>query len=436
MSSARQIITYEQLHSLWLRWQAMSPRPPLDRWLKQHAAGWRRHQGEPMPMAVSDAMIQGVRYMQLACALEAVQRQGANIDWMTWDDTWQPDDSDQLSRNNFWYWIHQRCEGRWRVPQDWNSGSRKQCFIDFQERAMSNPLSPEWMLWHGLRPQWLPLLQQRAERSRWSDMDLQRFVEQQSARPPLWLRINTNESPEAILPQLLDAGIQADIRNGTLCAQGGNGLQQSEPYKAGKVEIQDLASQQLSNMVAARKGDKVWDCCAGAGGKTLAIASRMEQKGVVVATDLHQFKLDELKRRAKRASYLNIRTFTWDAEAPLRLPAEVARQQGFDWVLIDAPCTASGTWRRNADARWRFDASDSAEMEALQQKILNNACAAVRKGGHMVYATCSWQLSENEEAVATFLANHPEFTLESQQMVGAPQQDADCMFVAKMTRMA
>jgi 16S rRNA (cytosine967-C5)-methyltransferase len=205
-------------------------------------------------------------------------------------------------------------------------------------------------------------------------------------------------------------------------------------YRQGVVEIQDLASQQIAAAIAVRSGEKVWDCCAGAGGKSLAIAARMNNKGVLLATDLHGYKLDELKRRAKRAQLGNVRTFTWAGDEPLRLPKEIAQQKGFDWVLVDAPCSSSGTWRRNPDARWRFAPTDTAELVVLQQKILHNSAVAVRVGGHLVYATCSWQVSENEAQIALFLQNNPVFSLISQTILGAPQIDADTMFVAVLKR--
>jgi 16S rRNA (cytosine967-C5)-methyltransferase len=156
----------------------------------------------------------------------------------------------------------------------------------------------------------------------------------------------------------------------------------------------------------------------------------------LLATDLHSYKLEELKRRAKRAGVYNIRTFEWQGREALRLPAEAARQQGFDWVLVDAPCTSAGTWRRNPDARWRFHAADTAELLDLQKTILDSASQAVRRGGQLVYATCSWQVSENEAQVAGFLTAHPDFTLQSSTLVGAPEWDADTMFVAVLKRCA
>src|SRR5690606_40582723 len=116
------------------------------------------------------------------------------------------------------------------------------------------------------------------------------------------------------------------------------------------------------------------------------------------------------------------------------LPAEVARQAGFDWVLVDAPCSSSGTWRRNPDARWHFNPQSMDSLLQLQQQLLHQAHASVRPAGALVYATCSCCLVENEEQVEKFLAAHPTFALESMTLTGAPEKDADTMFVAVLRR--
>ncbi len=256
----------------------------------------------------------------------------------------------------------------------------------------------------------------------------------QQSRPPLWLRPAAAQDAKALCDELKTAGVEVNLNKHGLCATGGFGVQQTDAYKEGRVEVQDFASQQIAAAVNAQPGEKIWDACAGAGGKTLAIADGMGGKGAVVATDLKEFKLTELKKRAKRAGIANIRTFVWDGEAPLRLPKEIARQKGFDKVLIDAPCTATGTWRRNPDARNRLNDDYLNELTALQQQLLNHASDAVRSGGKLIYATCSWLAEENEDAVEAFLKNHPEFSLERMQMLGAPDVDSDTMFVAIMKR--
>jgi 16S rRNA (cytosine967-C5)-methyltransferase len=279
------------------------------------------------------------------------------------------------------------------------------------------------------------LLNARKSASDWDDKTLQHFIQQQVTTPPLWLRVQKNSDVAVVCEGLQRQGVKAMLDDQQrLSARGGVGVHSTDEYKTGAVEIQDIASQQIALTVAVKPGQKVWDACAGAGGKTLAIAAQMNNKGALVATDLHEYKLDELKRRVKRADIFNVRAFTWTGLEPLRLPKEIAQQRGFDWVLIDAPCSSAGTWRRNPDARWRFDANDTKELIQLQQHLLTNAAPAVRAGGHLVYATCSWQVSENEQQIAWFLQQHPEFGIQSQRILGVPEFDSDTMFVAVLLR--
>lgn len=432
-------LSYRELNELWLSWHEQARGGAVDRWLKR-IGGQKNSVLRRFP-EVAQAMYDAQRYLQLSCALETFNHLGGeqdDQDWTSWDLTWDPAHIDQLHIDDMWYWVQLRTQANWQWPKGFmRAESRQTRFNQFRELA-KEPLSPAWLLWHGIRPHWLPLLQERQQASDWSNEQLITFIEQQAQPAPVWLRINRQGDVatdlSSIQRELNDERINAQLRNNHICVMGGRSIGQSQLFKAGVIEIQDLASQQITQAVNAKPGDKIWDACAGAGGKTLAIASQMNNKGAVVATDLHDYKLAELKKRAKRAGQLNIRTFTWEGNEPLRLPKEAAQQQGFDKVLVDAPCSSSGTWRRNPDARWRFDEDDTADLNALQTKLLANASAAVRPGGSLIYATCSWQLSENEHIVSAFLEAHPEFTLDRQTILGAPEQDADCMFVAVMRK--
>ncbi len=433
-----------QLFSVWRELLAEKKLPAMDRWLKSRnkthgaAKGQKPKSALPQQLTLSAALISGVRFMQLATLLEhAYTNQLTTVDWSQWDADWDYADAKKVPVANFWYWVEMRINGnRERPPKKMrDQEARAEFFAQFAPQMQSLESMPAFLLWHGLRPQWRSLLAERVAASNWSTEDLHQFIRLQIQTPPLWLRAQRGKTGQDIYERLGHQGVTVDITEaGHVCAKGGKGITTTQAYKEGFVEIQDLASQQIALAVAAQPGQKVWDACAGAGGKTLAIAACMNNKGVVVATDLHDYKLDEVKRRSKRAEFFNVRTFVWDGAAPLRLPKEVAQQQGFDWVLVDAPCSSAGTWRRNPDARWRFNAADTAELIALQQQILTNAAPAVRKGCYLVYATCSWQVSENEQQVAWFIKNNPEFSVQSQRMLGAPQLDSDTMFVAVLKR--
>lgn len=444
-----------RLIRLWRNWLSVAGTMPLDKWLKsnlrelasvsQATTSEAKRSSAPGHLSLADqaglthAMNNALRFQQLASALEVIYqaflRTGSNaeMDWLEWDSHWQTRDLQNISPAAFWYWIQLRVTtvSTWQNTAQLRDAQTRGEF--FQQLLAQNYFAQKNTdyLWAGLRPLWAPLIDARKNISQWTEQQLNLFVQQQTLNPPLWLRVQTDQPLPEITASLNAQGVKArlDEQHGIFLS-GGKGINTAHEYKNGAIEIQDLASQLIARAVAVKPGQKVWDTCAGAGGKTLAIAAPMNNKGALVATDLHEYKLEELKRRVKRAGIFNVRTFSWNGEEPLRLPKEVAQQQGFDWVLIDAPCSSSGTWRRNPDARWRFDEADTQELIQLQRKILCNAVPAVRKGGCLVYATCSWQVSENEAQVSWLLQEFPQFELQFQHMLGAPELDADTMFVA------
>jgi 16S rRNA (cytosine967-C5)-methyltransferase len=178
-------------------------------------------------------------------------------------------------------------------------------------------------------------------------------------------------------------------------------------FQSGLIEIQDEGSQLVAAMVGATPGMRVVDWCAGAGGKTLALAGVMENRGQIVACDVSAPRLDGAVRRLRRAGVHNVeRHLVETGDKWLK-----RRAGTFDRVLIDAPCTGTGTWRRNPDARLRLKPTDLAELLPKQASILDTAQSLVRKGGRLVYATCSLLEEENEAQVTGFLLRHPEFAV-------------------------
>jgi len=176
-------------------------------------------------------------------------------------------------------------------------------------------------------------------------------------------------------------------------------------FKAGSFEVQDEGSQLIALACHARPGQLVVDACAGAGGKSLALASEMRNKGRLVAADRDGRRLDELRPRARRAGVHN-----WEARAvPESGEARIAdlREQA-DVVLVDAPCSGLGALRRNPDARWRLDAAEVDSFPPRQKEILERYARLVKPGGRLVYATCSINRAENEDVRAAFLASHLE----------------------------
>ncbi|PPQ32227.1 RsmB/NOP family class I SAM-dependent RNA methyltransferase [Rhodopila globiformis] len=178
-------------------------------------------------------------------------------------------------------------------------------------------------------------------------------------------------------------------------------------FRSGLIEIQDEGSQLVALMVGAAPGMRVVDWCAGAGGKTLALAAMMQNRGQVVACDVSAPRLEGAVRRLRRAEVHNVERHLVTAGDKW-----LKRRAGtFDRVLVDAPCSGTGTWRRNPDARLRLKETDLCELLPKQAMILDDAQSLVRKGGRLVYATCSLLEEENEAQVSGFLLRHPEFAL-------------------------
>ncbi|MFA5206052.1 MAG: class I SAM-dependent methyltransferase [Lentisphaeria bacterium] len=263
-------------------------------------------------------------------------------------------------------------------------------------------------------------------------------------RPPLWLRVQRGE-PAAVLAELAAAGLcpepHARLAGAVRVGDARINVFTLPAYREGRVEIQDLASQAVGAVCAPRPGERWWDACAGAGGKSLQLGALMANRGTVFATDIREYKLEDLRRRARRAGLCNIQCRGWDGK-PLS-----PRKATFDGVLVDAPCSCSGTWRRNPGARWSAEADEPARLAALQRQILHAAASGVRPGGVLVYATCSLFRGENEDVVAAFLADHPQFQPEpftdpiTGETVSAGMRlfppwagDSDALFTARLHR--
>ncbi len=227
---------------------------------------------------------------------------------------------------------------------------------------------------------------------------------------PLDLRVNPLKSTrDAVLPALRDLGLRAEPSRMApfgIRVKERPSLASLPMLKSGEVEIQDEGSQLVALLVDAGPGERVVDFCAGAGGKTLAIAAQMANKGHVIACDVSASRLKRSTERFRRAGLHNIETRLLASEKD----RWVKRHKGsFDRVLVDAPCSGTGTWRRNPDARWRALGPGLDNLLPLQAEILTSAARLLKPGGRLVYATCSLLAEENEEQVAAFLAAHPAF---------------------------
>ncbi len=204
-------------------------------------------------------------------------------------------------------------------------------------------------------------------------------------------------------------------------------------FRDGLVEVQDEGSQLLALLTDARAGHAVVDFCAGAGGKTLALAACMQNKGRLIACDVNQRRAEQATLRLRRAGVHNVTRRLLESESD-----KWVKRHGdsFDRVLVDAPCSGTGTWRRNPDAKWRLSAEGIAHLVALQGKILASASRLVRPGGRLVYATCSLLAEEDERQVEAFLAGHEDFRLLPVGEVWAATVGGDCPVAGPYLRLS
>ncbi|MEQ1770998.1 MAG: RsmB/NOP family class I SAM-dependent RNA methyltransferase [Devosia sp.] len=232
-----------------------------------------------------------------------------------------------------------------------------------------------------------------------------------AGRPPLDLRANTLKADrDKVLRALARFGPDptAIAPDGIRLAAGRGdsrtpNVQVEEGYLKGQFEVQDQGSQIVALLAGARPGEQVLDLCAGAGGKTLALAAAMENKGQIFAHDSDRHRLAPIYDRLKRNGVRNVQ---------VRPPGDGALDSlvgKMDRVVIDAPCTGSGTWRRRPDAKWKLTPDQLAARVAEQKAILAEGARYVRPGGALLYITCSILADENQLQGADFLRNHPDF---------------------------
>ena len=260
-------------------------------------------------------------------------------------------------------------------------------------------------------PQWIAALMEERFGSEW-------IIEAQAlaARPSLDLRINSlKSSPEKVMKALDRAGaVPAHIARMGLRVPAGEGASRLPnvtaelSFQKGWFEIQDEGSQIVADLADLKAGDQVLDYCAGGGGKTLAMAATMENKGQVHAYDAEARRLAPIIERLKRAGTRNVQVHGNAQE----LESLAGR---LDCVLVDAPCTGSGTWRRRPDTKWRLSERTLQERVDQQKKVLEQACRYVRPGGSLIYITCSMLPTENEHQVRRFCEEHSDFSITSAQ---------------------
>lgn len=261
-------------------------------------------------------------------------------------------------------------------------------------------------------------------------------IEALLARAPLDLRVNTLKADRLAVLEDLPGFAPTPFSPWGL--RGENIVLDAHPLaRSGQIEVQDEGSQLVALACAARPGMLVVDLCAGAGGKTLALAAMMANEGRIVACDTDRGRLSELPRRAARAGVTIAETRL------LYAPDEAAQLEDLadrsDVVLVDAPCSGTGTWRRNPEARWRLTPERLAKLESAQNRLLAIAATLVAPTGRLVYAVCSVLPSEGPARIAAFHAAHPGWTAAPLPLAIPPmplsphRTDTDGFFIAALT---
>jgi 16S rRNA (cytosine967-C5)-methyltransferase len=264
--------------------------------------------------------------------------------------------------------------------------------------------------------------------------------------PPVAFRVSTwREESGEVLARLRDAGIEVQpseiAPDAWRVTRGTGGAVLRTLAQAGLVYTQDEASQLVAHILGAQNGERVLDVCAAPGSKATHIAGLAGKRALIVAGDLYESRLRVVAESAARQQLENVRACVFDADGALPFADE-----SFERVLVDAPCTGTGTLRHNPEIRWRLAPADINDLAARQLRILTSAACVVRRGGRLVYSTCSVEPEENEQVCATFLAAHADYAAVPVDAparlitsTGAartwPQRDgADGFFVATLAR--
>ncbi len=286
-----------------------------------------------------------------------------------------------------------------------------------QEDELAPPQEGLWDL-----PDWLiPKFQDALGDQAYAQAQLLR------ARAPVTVRVNVLKGAKSYaLDQLRKDGFHVQenpMAETALTVTGpAKGLTQTKAFQAGLFELQDAGSQALIEWLALCSGESCLDYCAGGGGKALAMAAQTQ--ALVVAHDADSTRMKDIAPRARRAG----------AQIQV-LPKSAWPKTGFDTVLIDVPCSGSGTWRRNPDAKLRFSEGDLARLTATQAEILEEALPYVGPGGRLVYATCSVLKDENEAQIERLLADHPTWCLSAKIRLGVDSWH-DGFFGAQLMRVS
>lgn len=276
-------------------------------------------------------------------------------------------------------------------------------------------------------PEWLAETLEKELGSKW-----EKEMNALNQQAPTVLRANTlKTSAKHLIEELAHENVESHTIRGYVDAvelEEKKNVFLTSAFKDGMFEVQDASSQKIGELLDVQEGMRVVDACAGAGGKTLHLAALMKNKGQIIALDIFNWKLAELKRRAKRAGAHNIETRLISDNKVIKRLHEKA-----DRLLIDAPCSGLGVLKRNPDSKWKIDQDFIDRIKGEQQQILQDYSKILKKGGKMIYATCSILPSENNEQVEIFLKNNADFKLIKEEKI-MPSEGYDGFYMALLER--
>lgn len=325
--------------------------------------------------------------------------------------------------DDFWLLLASWCASRDIDLPDWKEFSNIP-YRQLKEKVTQN---------HPVRkinesiPDWLDELGEKELGKRW-DAELTALNEEAK----VVLRANTlkttlKELQEKLEEQEVFTSIDERFPDALILEARQNVFQLSE-FKEGLFEVQDAGSQAISRFVDPKPGARIVDACAGGGGKTLHLAALSNSKGRIIAMDTEQWKLDELKKRARRAGVSTVETRIIDSSKVIK-----RMEKSADVLLLDVPCSGIGVLKRNPDAKWKLSPAFVEDVKKAQQEILSSYSMIVKPGGTLIYATCSVLYSENEEQIKKFVVENDSFELREEKRIW-PSEGFDGFYMAKLMR--
>ena len=290
---------------------------------------------------------------------------------------------------------------------------------DFGALAKAEP----WMrLSH---PEWL----WKRWSAHWGIALTEKFCEWNNQPPPLCVRFNTLRGSSNVSESLPLKPHAAH----PLCFEvtDAGKFFQSAAWRSGQFYAQDPSTLAAVDALDPQPGESVLDLCAAPGGKTTYIAQRMKNRGRIIAMDISSARLGRVGENCRRLGVTMVATLACSGTKP----EHCLRGELFDRVLVDAPCSNTGVMRRRPDLRWRIEASEIGKLAALQEKLLSSGARLTRRGGVLVYSTCSVEPEENERIAERFRESHPEFALDATRSMFPPRDGVDGFFVARFKRL-